>query len=291
MVATTMKAFMTRSLRSPALYTIPTPTPTPSEILITVAFVSLNPTDHKHASLSLPPSKIIGCDFSGTVTSTPNPPCDLKKGDRVAGVIHGCKDSHTGGFAEYLTADPGMCFRVPAEVPLEEACTLGVGWVSAAQTLQQRLFKGYKPSDGSDGKGMKGKDALLVYSAASNTGMHTIQQARLLYPAIYIIAVASSQHHPRMRDLGADACFDYHSASIERDVRALGKSVTRAIDCHSEGSSTVLCAGLMDEGSRIVRTLPPGMMRGQVPKGVRADEWILSYTALGKVLMHRSWTS
>ena len=34
-----------------------------------------------------------------------------------------------------------MCFLVPNRVELEEACTLGVGWVSATQVLQQRLFK------------------------------------------------------------------------------------------------------------------------------------------------------
>ena len=89
--------------------------------------------------MSLPPSKVIGCDFSGTVMD-PNA-SSFHKGDRIAGVIHGCKDSHTGGFAEFLVADPGMCFLVPQAVGLEEACTLGVGWVSATQALQQRLFK------------------------------------------------------------------------------------------------------------------------------------------------------
>ena len=90
--------------------------------------------------MALPPSKVIGCDFSGTVTN-PNS-SSFNEGDRVAGVIHGCKDSHTGGFADFLTADPAMCFLVPQNVRLEEACTLGVGWISAAQALEQRPFKG-----------------------------------------------------------------------------------------------------------------------------------------------------
>lgn len=130
---------------------------------------------------------------------------------------------------------------------------------------------------------------LLVYSAATNTGMHTVQQAHILYPFIYIIAVASTQHHSRLQALGADVCFDYKSPTIEKDVKALGKSVTRAIDCHSEGPSTVSCARLMGDAGgeephgRIVRTLPPGMIQGAVPHGVRANEWIVSYTALGKV--------
>ena len=89
--------------------------------------------------MSLPPSKVIGCDFSGTVADANA--SSFRKGDRVAGVIHGCKHSHTGGFADFLAADPAMCFPAPQGVGLEEACTLGVGWVSATQALQQRLFQ------------------------------------------------------------------------------------------------------------------------------------------------------
>lgn len=40
-----MNAFMTRFLRSPALSTIPIPKQEPGELLIKVAYVSLNPTD------------------------------------------------------------------------------------------------------------------------------------------------------------------------------------------------------------------------------------------------------
>ena len=117
--------------------------------------------------------------------------------------------------------------------------------------------------------------------------MHTIQQARLFYPSIFIIAAASGEHHPYLQTLGADVCFDYKSSTIENEVRALGRNVTRAVDCHSEGQSTPMCAKLMSDadkkdGGRIVRTLPPSMMSGTVPQGVKTDEWILSYTALGK---------
>jgi len=127
--------------------------------------------------------------------------------------------------------------------------------------------------------------------------MHTIQQARLDYPQTFIIAIASPQHDARLRDLGADATFDYKSPSLVSDVQALGRDIRKALDCHSEGASTALAAKCMMPGSeapadrsgagksqrRVIRTLPPGMMSGTVPAGVRADEWILSYTALGKV--------
>ena len=78
------------------------------------------------------------------------------------------------------------------------------------------------------------------------------------------------------------------------DVRALGRNITRAFDCYSEGDSTARLGQCMvgsggaaapatdGQKRRIVRTLPPFAMKGSVPLGVRADEWILAYTALGR---------
>ena len=132
--------------------------------------------------------------------------------------------------------------------------------------------------------------------------MHAIQQARIDFPSTYIIAIASSQHHERLRELGAHATFDYKSSSLVSDIQSLGRDIRKALDCHSEGESTVLTAKCMiplkEEGNRaadgnsknteprrIIRTLPPVMIKGTLPPGVRANEWILAYTALGKVLI------
>jgi hypothetical protein len=126
-------------------------------------------------------------------------------------------------------------------------------------------------------------------------GMHTIQQAHIYYPSTFIIALASKEHHARLKQLGANAVFDYKSSSVVQEVRKLGRDIRKGIDCHSEGRSTVLAAECMlpnDQADptgepaqqrRIIRTLPPALIRGTLPPSVRADEWILSYTALGKV--------
>jgi NADPH:quinone reductase-like Zn-dependent oxidoreductase len=103
--------------------------------------------------MALPPSKVLGCEFSGTVTSlgTNVDTSSFSPGDRVAGIIHGCHYSHTGAFAEHLVADANLCFKVPDNVPLKEACTMGVGWISAMQALHQRLYSdGAVSSDQND---------------------------------------------------------------------------------------------------------------------------------------------
>lgn len=125
-------------------------------------------------------------------------------------------------------------------------------------------------------------------------GMYALQQARIDHPKTFIIALASQRHHDMLRKFGADQVFDYSSTSVVDEVRKLGRDVRRAIDCHSEGRSTVIAAECMlpDDGPetcpakdrrRLIRSLPPSMISGTVPQSVRADEWILSYTALGKV--------
>ncbi len=129
--------------------------------------------------------------------------------------------------------------------------------------------------------------------------MHAIQQARLDHPSTFIIAIAASQHHAYLRELGADATFDYHSSSLVRDVQALGRDIRKAFDCYSQGPSTALTAQCMMPGKktlaersggkkaqrRVIRTLPPRLMSGLIPAGVRTDEWIVAYTSGGKVYM------
>ncbi|KAH7313139.1 chaperonin 10-like protein [Rhexocercosporidium sp. MPI-PUGE-AT-0058] len=296
-----MDAFMTRFLRSPCMYKIAIPTPKSTELLIKVAYVSLNPTDYKHASVSLPPSRVIGCDFSGTVEILGEDVDQSKfsKGDRVAGIIHGCKDSHTGAFAEHLVADANLCYKIPENVSLEKASTIGVGWISAMQALRKHLYSNKPDANGAEETASTkwfwlraAEFPLLVYSAATNMGMHTVQQARLYHSEITIIALASARHHAYLQSLGANYTFDYSSPTVVEDVRGLKRDIRSGIDCHSEGSSTHLAALCMlpngndnlvgEDRRRIIRTLPPGLIRGSIPPSVRADEWILSYTALGK---------
>ncbi|KAL8923356.1 MAG: hypothetical protein Q9208_004626 [Pyrenodesmia sp. 3 TL-2023] len=55
-------------------------------------------------------------------------------------------------------------------------------------------------------------DTLLIYYAATTTGMHAMQQARVGLPSTLNIALASSQHHKYLWNLSAHATFDYRSS-------------------------------------------------------------------------------
>jgi NADPH:quinone reductase-like Zn-dependent oxidoreductase len=53
----------------------------------------------------------------------------FKKGDRVAGFVHGGNAIHPedGAFAEYITAKGDLQIKIPENLSFEEASTLGVG--------------------------------------------------------------------------------------------------------------------------------------------------------------------
>ena len=88
--------------------------------------------------------------------------------------------------------------------------------------------------------------------------------------------------------------FDYNSKTLVDVVKSLGKDISRAVDGHSEGLSTSIAAQCMQPSTpkaneqtekkrKIVRTLPPVLMKGMIPENVSAGDWIVGYTALGKV--------
>jgi NADPH:quinone reductase-like Zn-dependent oxidoreductase len=61
-------------------------------LLVKTKYVGLNPTDWKHIDyFPYVTGSTVGCDYMGYVEEVgPNCTGDWKKGDRVAGVVHGC---------------------------------------------------------------------------------------------------------------------------------------------------------------------------------------------------------
>lgn len=69
---------------------IPIPTPGDDWILVKVRAVALNPTDWKHVDYALAgPGSRVGCDYAGVIEQVGKNVTKFKKGDRVAGFVHG----------------------------------------------------------------------------------------------------------------------------------------------------------------------------------------------------------
>ena len=69
---------------------VPLPSLRDDFILVRTEYVALNPTDFMHIDQQASPGAIVGCDYSGVVEEVGKAVTNnLKKGDRVAGFVHG----------------------------------------------------------------------------------------------------------------------------------------------------------------------------------------------------------
>lgn len=148
----------------------------PNHILVKITAVALNPTDWKHIDYMPSPGATVGCDFAGIVEDLASDVhTDLKKGDRVAGVVHGSNATNleSGCFAEYAVVKAHACFKIPSNLSDEEAAILGVALGTVGQALYQNL---HLPLPGTpEPAGWY----VLVHGGSSATGSIAIQFAKL----------------------------------------------------------------------------------------------------------------
>jgi NADPH:quinone reductase-like Zn-dependent oxidoreductase len=83
-----------------------------------------------------PPGATIGCDFAGKVVECESDDVPVKKGDRVAGFVHGGMTNNYGSFAEYVKTDGSLVVKAPDDVESARASSVGVGGYTAAQVRE-----------------------------------------------------------------------------------------------------------------------------------------------------------
>jgi len=87
-----MKAIKILSPGQAAVVEVPIPKLRPDYVLIKTKAVALSPIDWKHVDRVATPHATVGCDYSGvieTVGGAVPAELGLKKGDCVAGFVHG----------------------------------------------------------------------------------------------------------------------------------------------------------------------------------------------------------
>lgn len=155
----------------------PVPSLRPDYLLVKTIAVALNPTDWKHIGFAVSnPPVTVGCDFAGEVLEIgPAVTKSFKKGDRVAGFVHGSNvvQPEDGAFGEYLVAKGDILCKLPDWVSWEEASTIGVGVSTVGQGLYQSLELPWPDQPA------KESFPLLVYGASTATGALAVQFAKL----------------------------------------------------------------------------------------------------------------
>jgi len=171
-----MKVIKIQSRGQAAVVDAPVPKIRPDYILVKTAAVALNPTDWKTIDRIEAPNATVGCDYSGVVEDVgPKVNASFKKGDRVAGFVHGgnAVQPEDGAFGEYVVAKAGLQLKVPDGVSFEEAATLGVGITTIGQGLYQSLGLPLPDSPS------KEKFPVLIYGASTATGTLAVQFVKL----------------------------------------------------------------------------------------------------------------
>lgn len=252
---------------------VPVPKISPNEILVKVRAVALNPTDFKHLDAISPPHSIIGCDYAGVVHQVGNAvKGKWNIGDRVAGAVHGGLFPDNGAFAEYLKTDADLAWKVPDGVSDTDATTYGISAVTAVLVLNGRLGLPFVTTTPATPK----NEAVFIYAGATSAGLYHIEIAKAA--GYKVLTTASPRSFDLVKKYGADSVFDYKSPTVVADIIKEYPSLTKAVDCFSEGNSTSICAAVLKpSGGKVVTLLPNG--KSSTP-GVTYD-LVMSYTGFG----------
>jgi NADPH:quinone reductase-like Zn-dependent oxidoreductase len=195
----------------------PTPKSGPHEILIEVKAIALNPVDHyqRDFGMMVPTyPAVVGSDVAGIVTEIGSDvKTSLAVGSRVlafaSGFFQNGSPDH-GAFQKLTLAPWEGVIPIPNELSYEHAAMLPLAaytaltaWVAINIPLDTR-------HDQSD------KQAILIWGASSSVGSVSVQSAKALGFRVY--ATASTQHHDYIKQLGADAVFDYKSPVVVTQI-------------------------------------------------------------------------
>jgi NADPH:quinone reductase-like Zn-dependent oxidoreductase len=172
-----------------------------------------------------------------------------------------------------------MLIRLPDSYSFDDATQLGISALTTCQLLwesQPDLPKPFEDTKSSE------QPTLLVWGGATATGHYVIQYAKLA--GIKVITTASPKHFDRLKELGADLCFDYNDPEVVTKIREVaGRKLKHAADCMSVEETLKLvndCTG--DEGGVISGFL------GGPREGVNIKEGVIVkasmvYNLLGEV--------
>lgn len=213
--------FLSSSFELSVLALTDTYAPIGAQTLVEVHYSAINPADLKHYHMGVS-SHVTGYEWVGTALQS-GPDSPFKAGQKLFGMS--AAGSHrpmsAGAHQDYLLAETNWTWPLPEGMGELDA----VGFFAAAGTSIDALFNcmGYGfPAAGVPGEDPNGK-AVLIWGGGSALGQAGVQLAKAAGFGP-VIATASTRNHALLKDLGADYCFDYNSATVEEDIRKTVKS-------------------------------------------------------------------
>jgi NADPH2:quinone reductase len=207
-----MKAAFIRQTGTPDVIEygdLPTPEPGPSEVLVKVGAVSVNPIDTYIRSGMIKVATsfpyIIGCDLAGTIEHVGPQVTRFKVGDRVWGSNQSLF-GRRGSFSEFAAVHEQWLYPTPAAMTHEQAAAGALTGITAHLGLF--LNAGLKPGE-----------VVFVNGGAGGVGSAVIPLAKAAGAKV-IATVGNAEKKALCESWGADCVLDYHSATLDDDIKA-----------------------------------------------------------------------
>lgn len=185
------------------------PGPEPGQALVEVRASAVNPSDVKNVAgfFKSPLPRTPGRDYAGVVASG-----EGWKGKEVWGSGPGFGVTRDGTNAEYLVTDVDSLSEKPAQLPMAEASTVGIPYLTAWSTLV-------------DAAAIQAGETVLITGALGGVGRAAIQIARWKKAK----AIGADRHE---RASEADAFINLQNKDLVAEVNALtgGKGVDLVLD-------------------------------------------------------------
>ncbi|KAL8291209.1 hypothetical protein RB600_006613 [Gaeumannomyces tritici] len=167
---------LTKTLQLNAAIPYPSQPLKQGQVLVRVAYASINPADYKfpelglaaRAVLKLP--KTLAMDLSGRVVAA-GPGSTLAPGARVVGRVDPLQ-SAGGGLAEYVVLERDGCAPVADSVPLDQAAGAGTAGLTALQSIVPNVVVV------GEGEGKAAAPRVFLNGGTGGTGTFAIQVAK-----------------------------------------------------------------------------------------------------------------
>jgi NADPH:quinone reductase-like Zn-dependent oxidoreductase len=272
------------------------------QVAVAVKAIALNPVDTKMLGDFHTPGAVLGCEFSGVITSAGSVATSewgLREGDRVSGAIMGMNPlrPQVGAFAQHTVAPAHVVLKMRDDWDFAQGSGMGNAWYTSGWALfhtmglpagpqLEPLNTLVPPPPGNAGKlpalrsGSK-PITVLVSGGSSSTGTTAVQLLKLA--GYHVIATCSARNFDLARKYGADEVFDHSSPTCAADIREHTRNGLRfALDCITTPETTRLCyAALGRSGGRYV-SLDPFSEAVAATRGVVKPDWVLGPELVGE---------
>jgi NADPH:quinone reductase-like Zn-dependent oxidoreductase len=241
----------------------PAPLAGTGRVVVRVRATSVNPFDLKLASgmfkemipITLP--YVPGGEFAGVVEDVPPDVTGLKKGHEVFG------NCPAGSYAQFVAAPADTIAPKPASLGFTEAACVPL----AGQTAWQALF---------DHGDLRRGQTVLIHAGAGGVGSYAVQLAH--WAGARVLATASGDGVPYVKELGADDVIDYKATRFE----SVAQDVDLVLDLLG-GDTQARSFGVLKKGGRLISTVQPPSQDVAQKHGVRAAFFSMKPTSAGLI--------